>query len=209
MMLDYLTDPRDYAICGLTPTLVAPHFSALPPVPINHYRFVMASNGLFLQARNRALNVTLRMGDVPARLPYGPMQESVELIDGPLPYPLFETMRELALGAAPREWAGIVVFDPDAGRYRLVEPAVTSASAAHITYDTRAFDDEFVVLDIHSHGYGQAFFSRTDDESDQSGIKLATVLGHCREPDTVAAVTRIAVHGHFYPVNWTPWESAA
>lgn len=203
--LAYLTDPRDRAVCGLTPTLMAPRFGELAPVPVGQYRFVAAANGLFLQARSKAMAVTLRVGDT-VRLPYGEMQESVELYGGPVPGELAREMMGRAVSSCPNEWAGVVVYEPGSGKYRLIEPEVESVSGAHVRYRTDAIDPECVVLDVHSHGDGRAFFSSVDDKSDQYGLYIASVLGHCERTDTITVCTRIVVNGIFYEVPWVPWH---
>jgi PRTRC genetic system protein A len=203
-MLGYLSDPRDRALCSLTPTLMAPRFGVLDAPPIGQHRYIIGSNGLFLQARTHALDVCVKVADT-GPLPYGTVEPYVRMARAPLPRQMFESMRDKAVAACPNEWAGVVVFDPALDGYRLVEPEVQSVSAGHISYSTDSYDDEHLVLDIHSHGTGGAFFSRTDDDSDRGGIYLAAVLGRCAERDTVTVKTRIVVNGQYFEVPWTVW----
>lgn len=201
LTFNYLTDPRDRALLAATPTLMAPRFGRLPPVEVGQHRFVVGANGLFVQARTKAMDVTLRIASTPM-LPYGALQENVSLAGGPLPYRLYREMVERACRASPTEWAGVVVYD---GReYRLIEPVLDEASLGSITYRTSAYDDEAVALDIHSHGRGDSFFSETDNQSD-TGIYLAAVLGRCHSPESVTVKVRVVVRGIFYAVAWVPW----
>ncbi len=205
-MADTVLDPRDRALFCATPMLMAPRFGVLPELCVGEHRFVAAANGIFVQARSKALAVTLKVARAP-RLPYGELRESVELAGGRIPVSLWEAMRTKAVARAPKEWAGVVVYEGDA--YRLIEPEVESVSGAHIRYRTEEYDDEAVALDVHSHGHGNAFFSDTDDESDRGGFYIACVLGNCRSVTGVSVKTRIALRGIFYNVEWTPWDMGA
>lgn len=202
--MNYLSDPRDLAVCAVTPTLMAPRYGALPPVAVGQYRFVVASNGVFVQARSRAVDVCLRIGSANG-LPYGTLDEYVRLAGGPIPRELGEQLMARAIAATPNEWAGIVVYDALEQAYRVMEPPVSSVSPGHITYATSGYDDELLVLDIHSHGTGHAFFSGTDNRSDNHGVYLASVLGCCKDMNDIEVKTRIVVHGIHYNVGWTPW----
>ena len=103
-------------------------------------------------------------------LTYGPLRANVEFAGGPLPYALYERMREAAIAALPHEWAGAVVYTPEVG-YERVEPTPERVSAGPVRYRTEGISDERLVLDIHSHGAGTACFSPTDDISErQEGI---------------------------------------
>lgn len=208
--LDYLKDSRDRAILGSTPTLMQPLYGELPPVDHYRHRFVLARDGLYLQARTPALSVCLRVtGEVLCPFPYGELQESVQLTAGKIPYSLYMEMSKRALAANPTEYACLALYDKDNNEYRLHEPGVVSASPGHIDFTTGGYDPESVVLDLHTHGEGEAFFSPTDDHSDgQGGIYFASVLGRCQSSETMTAATRIVVNGIFYPVPWTPWELA-
>ena len=90
--MDYLTDPRDKAACGLTPTLMAPRFGQLEPPPYGVHRYIIAANGLFLQAHSKALEVCIKVADTPA-LPYGEMKEYVRMAGGRIPSALYQHMR--------------------------------------------------------------------------------------------------------------------
>lgn len=203
--LQYLSDPRDQALCGLTPTIMAPRYGDLPSPLHGVHRYIIAANGLFLQAHTRALEVCIKVADTPA-LPYGPMNEYVRMARGKVPYSLYEQMCTRATKTSPQEWAGVVVFDPSTNEYRLTEPTVESAGPGHVTYRTGDYDDDCLLLDVHSHGIGVPYFSATDDLSDQRGIYISTVLGHCQTIGSITSVSRVVVNGQFFPVSWVPWE---
>lgn len=203
-MMEYLTDERDRVLLALTPTLMAPRFGSLPTLATGLHRFVVASNGLFLQARTDTLEVSLKVADTPT-LPYGAVTESVHLIHGPIPADIGATIAQRCSESHPTEWAGVVLWNAQASAYQLHEPTIESASAGHIRYSTAGYDDRQLVVDVHSHGGGEAYFSQVDDESDIGGVYIASVMGRCASPAEQTQATRIVAHGIFYPVEWKPW----
>ena len=138
-------------------------------------------------------------------LPYGPVNEVVALRGGHLPLDLFETAVARSVELCPEEWAGLVLWDSTAGAYRLVEPAVETRSATGVRYSLSGIDQSRVVVDLHSHGKGEAYFSGIDDTSDAHGVYLASVLGRCRDTASVTLATRIVVNGMHFDVPWSPW----
>lgn len=206
-MFEYLRDARDRVLFQDLPILMTPRFGVLDPLDYGQQRLLAARQGVFLEARTRALHLILPVAQAIMPLPYGSLRAKVELAGGPLPYALYDKMRAAAVATLPHEWAGAVVYTPGTG-YELIEPTPESVSAGHVRYRTEGIPDERLVLDIHSHGYGAAYFSLTDDASDrQGGVYLASVLGRCVDYDSIRVVTRIVVHGRFFPVTWTPWEA--
>jgi len=205
--VDYLTDPRDRVILGQTPVLMQPLFGQLPPLEPHKHRFVAARSGIFLQCSTPTLRVCVRVSRTLFDLPYGDLDERVELVGGRLPRHLYDSMRDRAVAACPSEWACLVLWDAERSAYQIVEPDVVSASAGHIRFRNDQYDPDTLVLDLHTHGRLDAYFSQTDDASDcEGGCYLATVLGHCESVDSITATTRIVVNGLFYPVKWSPWE---
>ncbi len=205
-MLEHLTDPRDRVLLGATPTLMQPLFGMLPMVPMHRHRFVIARDGIYLQARTPALSVCLRVsGRHLCEFPYGRLDESVEMPGGPLPTDLVEALYAHAVQAAPKEWACAILYDPALRQYDMHVPETESVSNGHIRYRTVGFDAERLVFDVHTHGHGSAFFSRDDDASDrEGGIYIAIVLGQCHTTASLTAKARIVVNGIFYPVPWIP-----
>lgn len=204
--LDYLSDPRDRAVFASAPTLMQPSHEDLPPCPYNTHRYVAARDGLYLQARTHGLSVCKHIAPCgQGTLPYGPLSEYVRLTGGRLPRTLYDEIVAHARQALPEEWACLILYEPGHG-YRLHVPSVESASGGHIRYRTETFDPEQVVVDMHTHGYGNAFFSPIDDADDQhGGVHISVVLGEC-DKETPSQVTRLAVHGHLLPVELALWD---
>lgn len=175
---------RDLAIQAALPIVAVPHDGSLPPLPMGQRRLLLAADGLYLEVAAPTLAATLRLSETP--LPFGPLQQRLVLPNGPLPAAHLKQLAGLAKATPEREVAGAVVWTPGQG-YEVVLPEVLSAGAAHVSYrDT--LDDTGLVLDLHSHGTGTAFFSSVDDASDSArpGPYLAVVLGRCDGPMELA-----------------------
>lgn len=168
--------PRDTALQASLPALCVPHDSGLPPLEAGQRRLLLASDGVYLQARSLVMLASVRIAQ--ATLPYGPHAQSVVLTNGQIPAALIAQAAQAARATPEKEIAAAVVWED--GAYRLVFPEVISADAGHISYRDQ-LDDSHLVLDLHSHGGGSAYFSPQDDESDRSrpGPYIAGVFGRC------------------------------
>jgi PRTRC genetic system protein A len=198
-----ITDPRDRILLSQAPPLPMPVFGTLPPTPVGRRRYVLASDGLYVQARHHGLDVTVKLKD--ETLPYGPLRAVLQLTGGLIPFDLFREIERLAVAASPLEWAGVVHWDERQARYRLTTPRVIARSCGEIEYATEDIDFERVVLIVHSHGLLPAFFSAQDDASDAAGVYFASVLGHCRAVNATTSCTRLVIEGRTFPVARPPW----
>lgn len=194
----------DAVLLGQTPALMMPRFSSLPELAPGCRRYVIARDGLYVQARSRSLLLALRVEEFQSPLPYGDLVESVQMVGGLIPYSLYADLQRQAVAACPDEWAAFVVYD---GKYHIVLPEVVDSSGGHISYRLDGIDESQIVLDIHSHGQFDAFFSETDDRSDNHGIYFASVLGRCHG-ENIICKSRIVIDGWHRDINWHPWEDA-
>jgi PRTRC genetic system protein A len=175
--------PLDAAIQSSCPTVLAPHQGELPPLRAGK-RLILAADGLYLEVRSTSLHVLQRIAVL--QTPYGTVAPFVRLACGPIPRDLLRRATEAA--AATRVEVAFAIVADGQGGYALVQPEVHSASASHITY-ADALPDDLLVLDIHSHGEGAAFFSSTDNASDlaRPGPYIALVIGRCSTAPEIAA----------------------
>ena len=194
-----LTDRRDFALLGSTPALMQPGFGALSPLLAGH-RYVVGRGGLYVEARSAVMHAVACVAPSPVALPFGEVRPFLNLPDGGLPRDLIEAAVGRARACVPDEWAGVIVY-AESG-YRLVEPEVLSRSAGHVSYARSGIEEATVVVDLHSHGTGAAFFSAKDDEddTDRGGFYLAMVLGEVTSA-LVSVAARLVVHGHFARVS--------
>ena len=154
------------------------------------YDYVLAGNGIFLQAENRLITARIQLAQAEIR-----------------GLAATETKLELRHGKAPLEmlWKGIQWFQetPDQERYfairwngkrhELVRPE-QQGRAARVTY-TRIDD---AVIEFHSHGRIPAFFSNTDDE-DEQGFRIYGVAGQLGKRPELRL--RMGIYGHFGKVE--------
>ncbi len=145
----YLNDPFDKAVCGMTPTLMAPIRGKLDPPPLNGYRFVAAADGLHVEGRSGAVEARLLKAE--ASLPYGDVQDGIRLVNGPIPLELLVSGFCNSLGDNPGEWAGLIVWNGITNRYEMFIPAMVSSSGSHVSYRDALPDGCELVVDLHSH----------------------------------------------------------
>ncbi len=151
------------------------------------YDYILAGNGLLLQAQSRQLTARILIAPAIVRsLPK--LDEKLSLRHGPIPAgcltKIFTWFRE----------------DPDRERYAVIrherngyEVAIPEqqGSRASLTYTPTADP----VMEIHSHGSMNAYFSATDDQ-DEQGFHLYGVIGNLnREP--AALQIRTGIYGYF------------
>ena len=199
MLNNYLTDRRDRIVFGETPTLMQPlHGESLPKPETGKHRFVIASDGVYVEAINPVLEVRLPVAKSTIKLPYGQISAvGVCLVNGQIPKRILQDVCEKTFLCVPNEWAGLVVWDKIRSEYALYEPDTISFSNRHISYRNVLPDKYELVIDLHSHGNMPAFFSKTDDQSDIGGFYIAGVVGNCDSGEPTFA-TRIVVNGHFF-----------
>lgn len=201
------SDPRDAILFGQTPLVPMPRFGALPTLEVGRRRYIVAADGLYLQARSRVLSVTCRLAE--AVTPFGDLQPRIELVGGLIPQALFAQIAQHALKHSPNEWACLIHWNPTTRGYELSIPEVVDSGHGHITYRTDMIDQDFLVLDVHTHGRYPAFFSAVDDRSDERhGCYFASVLGRCDSQFTLEATSRLVIDGAFIELPWHPWEDA-
>jgi len=156
------------------------------------FDYVLGAGGLYVQSESANLAARVLVAPCTVR-GLAPVNEKVELTNGPIPVALFKiglrwfeddpgTERFFAIG-----W--------DGHRYRLVVPE-QEGTASSLKYTPPAG----VVAEFHSHGSSRAFFSKTDDK-DELGFRIYGVVGRLDDPEPELSL-RVGVYGHFAPVDW-------
>lgn len=204
-VLSYLEDRRDRVLLMQNPALPMPRFGSLPPLEVGERRYVIARDGLYVQARTLALKVCVALACTPP-LPFGSLAASVELVGGLLPRAFFERMCIEALAESPNEWAALVHWDAERQRYEWTETQCLHRSTTRMAYDSAAREESRLVLDVHCHGAAPPFFSSTDDASDRYGVYFASVLGYCDSPQRIRVSTRLVIDDVRIALTWHPWE---
>lgn len=195
----------DTALLRAVPTVVAPANCEFHPLQDNGHRIVLAADGVYLEARRSWLHILHRLAPITGvHLPYGQVQPKVELAFGPLGGAMaqLQEFAEHARAAAPIEAAASIIWNSSTRLWRIAYPeTIGEASAARIEYrHVDLADDEHLVIDLHSHGHGAAFFSSTDDADDAGSIKIAGVYGNLDQGVPTVSF-RLCVLGLTIPLN--------
>ncbi len=154
------------------------------------YDYIMASNGLFIEAESPRIAARIRIADVEIR-GLAPIETKVSLLYGSIPQRFFDLALDLFLTDIDTEH--YVAITGDAG-YHFYIP-VQDKSAGSVVYQTGTS----VVLEMHSHGQMGAHFSPTDNK-DETGLKLYGVVGKLGA--TPILKLRVGVYGYFQKLSW-------
>lgn len=185
-------DARDRVVFGQCPMAMAPIHGSLSPCAMDARRLISASDGVWVESRSPGIHFRGRIAGL--SMPYGPVDGFCRLAGGLIPDSIMGEVFEWARDNT-HEIACVVVWSCSEQRYRLIWPDVDTASPGHVTYSAWADTDDLrLVVDIHSHGRGKAYFSSVDDASDLSILEphLSVVIGRCDQPELEFA-TRFCV----------------
>ncbi|WP_341744782.1 PRTRC system protein A [Azonexus hydrophilus] len=174
-----MTDPRDLALQAAVPTVMVPKFGSLELLARPGQRYLVAADGLWLEARRPGVYARMRLAAQNAvAIPYGEVTEAFELACGAIPDEFVADFVEHARKHLPNEVARALVWNEHEETLRSVDLVAYSQSTAHIHYQYPSLNaGEHVVADIHSHGHFDAFFSATDD-ADDKGVQISIVVGN-------------------------------
>ncbi len=155
------------------------------------YQYILAADGLFIQAKNTHLAATIRIAPAEVR-GLAPLEESIQLLHGKIPmYFLNLALSVLCIKPDIEQYLAVTWQD----NYSLGVPP-QSQTAASVTYET--FPG--TILDIHSHVGGvPAHFSGMDDH-DEQGFCLYAVVGDLRNLFPTVEL-RCGIYGYFMPVE--------
>ncbi len=155
------------------------------------YNYILAGNGLFIQAKSPLLQATVHIAVARVR-GLRPMEGRVELPGGTIPRYLYNLALSVFLIDREKERFLAVTWE---GGYRIREPG-QETSNCEVIYERLPS----TVLDIHSHGSMSAWFSPTDNK-DEQGLRLYMVIGRL---DTLIPELdmRVGVYGYFGHVRF-------
>jgi len=155
------------------------------------YTYVLAGNGLLLEAENAHLRVRIPLAEVPVRgLP--PVVTELQLKHGMIPGELLDLTVSLCSARPDQEVYVAIAWDGQ--EYRITVPP-QEGSGGHVSYETVPN----TVVGVHSHGRMGDFFSSTDDADDQ-GFLVSVVLGEVGRLVPTARA-RLCVYGYFAPAR--------
>jgi PRTRC genetic system protein A len=169
----------------------------LPPNDARGYQFILADAGVYLRAENRFFDVLLPIARCSIR-GLAPLQPHFRLKVPRLPGRLTAAVLADARRARRRDGQlkeALYHFKHDGARVRVLKPAQRATAAGVVGVESNPVD---VILDLHSHGNLNAFWSGTDD-GDEQGFRVYGVIGRL---DTKPEVRlRLGVYGYWFPLS--------
>lgn len=189
---------HDQILQQTCPTIMVPRFSELEPLATSGHRFLVASDGLWMEVRrpwlHAMLPVALQHG---VAMPYGTVRPRINFLCGAVPRTLLHQFSPEAVRNMPNECGAWIVWSEHTGEFRYQSLTATSSGIGHLNIDRPALEEgEHLVVDMHSHGELPAFFSSTDDRDDAGEVKLSFVLGSLGSED-VSSKIRLCLNGLF------------
>ena len=154
------------------------------------YDYVLAANGLWVQARSPSLVARVPVAPAVVR-GLRPVDFKLELSGGPLPAHLLNEGLRWFMESPGQERFFAICRDGDG--YAIRVPG-QSGSVASLSYEPV---DE-AVAEFHSHGRLPAFFSGADDRDEQR-FRVYGVVG--RLDAVPEMVLRVGVYGHYAPLS--------
>lgn len=192
--------PVDTLLQKQFPTLMVPIHQLLEKLTIPGHRFLMAKNGLFMEVMRSWLHAIVPLcSQSKVAFPYGIVKSTVAISS--VPAYLINEFSDYAKTQLPNECAGHIIFNKTTGQWKMIPLTAVEVSRDMIdfTIEPLAIDEE-CILDIHSHGFHNVYFSSVDDVDDDNSVKLAGVIGfsldenedlHCK------ALFRLCLNGVF------------
>lgn len=167
----------------------------MPPIKALGFEYVVAANGLFIRAEDSRMEACALVQAFEEPL-FGlaEVEPYARLKLPRVPVALLETAYRFALDNLPREV--MVQFSYADGGWRLATPAQAQTPTS-VAYE----DAPSTVLDLHSHGPAQPFWSSTDN-ADEKGLRFYAVIGNLTYGLRVPRIClRAGVYGHFVAVD--------
>jgi len=182
---------------------MVPRFEPLPLLQENRSRLLMANDGLWIEAKTAWGVFTKKIFESPRPLPYGFVEEKAALLSGPIPMRFLEQFVAQAneSGQEGLETAAWIVWNAAQG-WQYLELDLLAQNVGSVMFRWPELAPETsLVLDMHSHGRGPAFFSETDNRSDQGTAHFSLVVGNCAKGHALAELDtaiRLCLSGFFF-----------
>lgn len=172
--------PTDTFMQGMFPVLPVPKLGTFEEMDREGHRYLTAADGLWIEVRTAWLYFRQKIGASSVAIPYGTVTPEIRFLCPPIPKTLFEDFVTASREANPNEIAAQIIWSRETEEFRLQLLDYTSNGPGHIDYLTPEYGvGEMMVVDLHSHGHFNAFFSKKDNVDDAGQIKVAAVVGHC------------------------------
>jgi hypothetical protein len=168
----------------------------------SHYDFVLAGNGVFVEAEGPLLAARLQIGKADVRA-LAPSDTRVVLRHGRIPGHLFKLGLDVLLADPSRERYVAIVWQTNAG-YQLKVPEQDRGSGGIQNIAL----PENRVFEMHSHPGMGAYFSGTDNQ-DEQGFQIFGVVGWDPDEERPRVISeypqvllRVGLYGYFEELAW-------
>ncbi len=166
--------------------------SNLPPIGSTIKEYWLASNGVFLRAARKEIDVciqlcALNIPGLPILKPYFNFHYP------PIPQCLVSTMLELSTAAGREEVLFYLAFTGGSWQLNIPNQVATEYSATP-TNPLAPFY-ESAIVEVHSHHRMAAEFSHADDREEAGKFRLFAVLGEIFTQPTISV--RVGIYNHF------------
>ncbi len=172
----------------------------LPPLGAIGYEYITASNGIYVRAENRFIKALIPIVQAPAGTVRGlhPLAPSIKLKVSPMPISLLKDI--LANARQMRTKTGqlrevLYRFHYNGPQVRVDRPQ-QDASSTHVRTIGDGGPD--VILELHSHGNMNAFWSARDN-ADEKGFRFYGVIGNLDLKPQIRL--RLGVYGYYYNIS--------
>ena len=156
------------------------------------YTYIMAGNGIFLQAKREGLHVLIPVSN--SKIAGLPMLTPFVRLSSCVPKNLLFTALELSRQNFPNEM--LFWFNLN-DRWSMDVPQQLMRRASVVPFDNLDARGTSALIDLHSHGSLSPFFSPIDDK-DEQGFRIYAVIG---ELDRLPKLcVRVGVYGHYFDI---------
>ena len=156
------------------------------------YDYILAGNGIFVQASSPILVARIRIASADVR-GLQDTDEKIDLPHGPIPARLIRDGIRWMLKTPKHERFFAIAWH--GAEYRLHQPP-QAGTAASLTYTPLPG----AVAEFHSHARYAAVWSATDD-ADEQGFRIYGIIGRLDRPQPEMAL-RLGIYGHFRRLVW-------
>lgn len=191
----------DLVLQRRAPVVTVPFLGEFIPLEADGHRFLLARDGLWIEARSRWLHVIWPLAQQrQVLIPAGELRQQVTLAFGDEARQLIMRFVDEARIAHPNEVGAICVWDDRTRMMKLMPTQTLSAGVGHLRYRRPMLaEHEQVAIDLHSHGPLGTDFSDTDVADTGAEVVLCGVVG--RLPDATELNLALFVCGLQIPVK--------
>jgi PRTRC genetic system protein A len=192
-------DRKDHILQKACPTVMTPLYSPLPEIEPGSYRFLMARDGLWIEAHPPWGHFRFPLWSSPRPLPYGDVESETTLFSGPVSSELIDLCRKEATLQArvSLEWAGWIIWSEESG-YQYLPLEIIEATKVSIKYKYPVLPEgTYLAMNLHSHPFKMSKFSETDDHDDQGGMYYSGVFSFDSGMNSKLTL-RLCLEGFFF-----------